>query len=151
MGGQTSYICKWRIHGCFRICIKRSIATRLQVIPYLPQRKSEQNTRNHSLCCKKFSKTNSVHIVHLLFTGLWPCYPICPLPPQKNSFFRAGGICIHARTFCKKKDNTLIVLRLYMLSSAKKKIIIIIIITITEKPVPRAVLLLLLFFSEVNA
>ena len=65
-GGQTSCMCKWRIHGCFRICIKRSIPTRLRVIPYLPQRKSEQNTRNHSLCCKKFSKTNSVHIPALV-------------------------------------------------------------------------------------
>ena len=66
MGGQTSSMCKWRIHGCFCICIKRSFATRLRVIPYLPKRKSEQNTRNHSLCCKKFSKTNSVHIPALV-------------------------------------------------------------------------------------
>ena len=45
---------------------KRSFATRLRVIPYLPQRKGEQNTRNHWLCCKKFSKTNSVHIPALV-------------------------------------------------------------------------------------
>ena len=50
-----------------------------------------------------------------------PVIRYAPSPLQKNSFFRAGGICIHARTFCKKKDNTLIVLRLYMLSNAKKK------------------------------
>ena len=59
-------MCKWRIHGCFRICIKRSFATRLRVIPYLLHRKSEQNTSNQSLCCKKFSKTNSVHIPALV-------------------------------------------------------------------------------------
>ena len=45
---------------------KRSFATRLRVIPYLPQRKGEQNTRNHWLCCKKFSKTNSVHMAALV-------------------------------------------------------------------------------------